>query len=408
MIKSNSTHVCTSLINHLITIKINTMKHLFLVMALVAMTTLHAQKNKFDEVADRIVNQSLEVQPGETVRIIGTPNELEALEALYVAVFKSGGIASLSISLPDAEVRIAKEVKTEYLRQPMWVDAFMQRLTDCVIIVESMDDADRWKNLDPEVLAAFRESSDFSRVVSRHRRVRVVTLGQIGGIPTEVAANLYQADYTEMKNNFWEAMSADHKMLQKKGKALLSQLAPGSKVHITSPHGTDITFRLADNAPMISCGKTTDQHNTRGSNYAWLPAGDAFTAINPGSANGQIIVPTYFIPGVKYTNLKIHFKKGLITSISADQSTAQLESRFLGKGADSAPLSSIDLGLNPYSKVLGHYRSFEMAGMITLGIGDNNWAGGDLDVGVNYNFHLDGSTLTVDNKKIISHGILGE
>jgi leucyl aminopeptidase (aminopeptidase T) len=157
---------------------------------------------------------------------------------------------------------------------------------------------------------------------------------------------------------------------------------------------------------MMSCGKTTDQKGATGSTYAWLPAGDAFTAIDPTSANGIIVMPAYYFNAQKFTNLKIDFSNGTIQKISADQNVDDLSTRMLGKGASAVPLSALDLGLNSQSKVRGDYRSFEMAGMVSLGVGDNDWAGGNINNGISYNFHLVDATLVVDGKDVVKSGSL--
>jgi aminopeptidase len=382
------------------------MKTLYCIISLILPLLAAAQSVNYDAIAHRVVNQSLEVRPGEVVMIHGDHQQQEILEALYVAVHKAGGHAILRLRLPDADVRVAQEVDVKYLKQPEWATAVINRLADCVISVSSVDDPGRWKDLKPEVMAAFRESADKTRMVGGHDRIRFVSVGQSDGIPTEALAKLYGADYMAIKSDFWNAMNVDHRTLENTGNRVLANLKPGAQCQVKSPHGTSIKFRLANTEAMMSCGKTTDQKGATGSTYAWLPAGDAFTAIDPTSANGVIVIPAYYFNAQKFTNLKIDFSNGTIQKISADQNVDDLSTRMLGKGASAVPLSALDLGLNSQSKVRGDYRSFEMAGMVSLGVGDNDWAGGNINNGISYNFHLVDATLVVDGKDVVKSGSL--
>ncbi len=382
------------------------MRHFLMLCCFFTAMTLSAQSVDYDKVADRIVNQSLQVIEGETVAIYGNPNSIDIMEAVYVAVAKAGGIPIIGLSLPDAEARISKEVKPEFLAQPYWPNAVMNRMADCIVSIDSEDNPDRWSELTMEVREAFRESGKLNRKISTHHRARVVTLGQTDGMPTPQIAQVFGADYEQMKNNFWEAVSVDYDVLSVNANKLLTRLKPGSKVKVTTPYGTDISFTLHNGTPMVSCGNTMDQKRARGDNYAWLPAGDVFTAIDQASANGTIVLPAYYWGSKKYTNVKLTFKNGEIQDITADQDFAERKKVILAAGKDQAMLSSLDLGVNPASKTVGDYRSFEMLGMVTLGIGDNFWAGGTYDGATNFFFHLQNATLQVDGKAVVSNGNL--
>jgi leucyl aminopeptidase (aminopeptidase T) len=382
------------------------MKKLLLFLLLTFSLQAWSQKTDYDAVATRIVSQSLEVTKGEHVLITGNPEVQEIMEAMYVAVSKAGGLPVVRMYLPNADVRVSKETKLEYLAQPNYADAVLDRMVDCVVNIDYNSDPDRWKDITTEVRKAYRESGEPSRNLNRHDRVRVVSLGQTDGIPTLQVAAVFGADYQEMQQNFWKAVSADHAELKARADKVTAKLKPGSQVKVTTAHGTDISFRLAANAPMASCGSTMDQLRNRGDNFAWLPAGDVFTAIDPSSANGTIVMPAYFMGSTKFTNLKLVYKAGKIQTITADQDISKFKERLLAYGAENAMLSSIDLGINPHSKVIGDYRSFEMAGMVSLGGGNNQWAGGEYAGTTDYYFHLKDATLEVGDQNVVKNGAL--
>ena len=68
----------------------------------------------------------------------------------------------------------------------------------------------------------------------------------------------------------------------------------------------------------------------------------------------------------------------------------------------------IDLGINPDVPIKPNSKlvAWMPAGMITVGIGNNIWAGGENKNPFGYNFFLPGSTIKVDGKVLIENGIL--
>ena len=92
--------------------------------------------------------------------------------------------------------------------------------------------------------------------------------------------------------------------------------------------------------------------------------------------------------------------------VTYDDCMEMLQKFFETTTANSKNLSLVDIGLNPHSQPLSHYRSWEMGGMVTLGVGNNAWAGGDNDADGGLTFHLTEASITVDGKKVVSNGNL--
>jgi hypothetical protein len=44
--------------------------------------------------------------------------------------------------------------------------------------------------------------------------------------------------------------------------------------------------------------------------------------------------------------------------------------------------------------------------MVTVGIGGNDWAGGDNKMSYGYTDHIPGSTVTLDGRLIVENGVL--
>jgi leucyl aminopeptidase (aminopeptidase T) len=167
-------------------------------------------------------------------------------------------------------------------------------------------------------------------------------------------------------------------------------------VRVTSGIGTDITFAVDDVPPRINCGRPDDNVVASGPMQSWLPAGEAYAAIRAGSANGTVVVPSMEFRGAALKNLKMIFKDGVMTDMSSKSDLKALREFLDSTTGDTTMLSIVDVGVNPDSHPIAgsDYASWEMGGMVTLGMGDNIWAGGSVVASGALTFHLTGATLS--------------
>jgi leucyl aminopeptidase (aminopeptidase T) len=140
----------------------------------------------------------------------------------------------------------------------------------------------------------------------------------------------------------------------------------------------------------------------------WLPAGEIYACTDPKTANGTLVVPHLSFRGVPTTNIRMTFKAGRMTEFKADKNAKMLQEFFkLAKG-DIGVLSVLDIGLNPNSRPLtgSPYASFEMEGVVTLGIGNSSWAGCDVEADSGLSMHIPEATLTIDGVPSVENGRL--
>ena len=71
-------------------------------------------------------------------------------------------------------------------------------------------------------------------------------------------------------------------------------------------------------------------------------------------------------------------------------------------------LSYIDLGINPNYKLAPNSKigNWVSAGMVSVGTGNNQWAGGTNNATGAVGGHLAGATVKVDGKVIVENGVL--
>ena len=113
--------------------------------------------------------------------------------------------------------------------------------------------------------------------------------------------------------------------------------------------------------------------------------------------------------GKEVTNLTLTFVGGKVTNMTGSgPGFEDLKKEYDARGDGKELFAFVDFGINtnlhvwPASK-LGNWIQ---AGMVTVGTGNNTWAGGDNKVSYGLTTFLPGSTVTLDGKTIVENGVL--
>lgn len=85
-----------------------------------------------------------------------------------------------------------------------------------------------------------------------------------------------------------------------------------------------------------------------------------------------------------------------------------LKKEYDARGDGKELFSFVDFGINPNLHVwpASKLGNWIQSGMVTVGIGNNTWAGGDNKVSYGLDMFLPGSTVTLDGKTIVENGVL--
>lgn len=140
----------------------------------------------------------------------------------------------------------------------------------------------------------------------------------------------------------------------------------------------------------------------------WLPAGELYAAPVVQSVNGTVVVDRLLFQEAHVEGLRIDVVNGRVTSLSAKTGFDSLQRFYDAAGAGKDLFSVLDVGVNPnVEHVPGAWITSPVAaGMVTLGIGGNAWAGGDNEVSFGIPLYLPGSTLVADGETVIADGAL--
>ncbi len=385
-----------------------------LLILLLSASQLKAQMAKtvqpnFASIANKIVNQSLQVKPGESVLITGTPAEIPMMEQLFVEVSKAGGQPVVQLSLPNAEKQAIMQTSLAYLKMPNTFSLIQSKAVDCIINTGSSQDPQLFSDVPEERLAIMRSANQPLQEAFNLIRVRMVSIGQTGGIPSQQYAKFKNANYEDLQNMFWKAIDVDYDKMRMDGEQISKQFTENAEVMVKTDAGTNLKFKLSKLPARINSGLSyANNPGFTGPSAAWLPAGEVYACIDPQSANGTLVVPETDLRGKWIKNLRLQFANGKITDIKADSNVDLIKSNLDASTGDKDVLSLFDIGINNNSQTLQNssYYSWEMGGMVTLGVGDNSWAGGSTRASTGFSFHIPNASVTVNGKALTDKGKL--
>ena len=140
----------------------------------------------------------------------------------------------------------------------------------------------------------------------------------------------------------------------------------------------------------------------------YLPAGEVYLAPVAGSANGKVVVDNFSFMGKAIEGLVLEFKNGKLLSMNAKSDMEPLKKYYDAQGKGKDEFGFVDFGINPNVVIPADskFQAWMPAGMITVGIGNNIWAGGSNNTSSALSFFLPGSSVTVDGKTLVDNGNL--
>ena len=139
---------------------------------------------------------------------------------------------------------------------------------------------------------------------------------------------------------------------------------------VTSPLGTDISFRLKGRPALVGDGMATEPGE-----LGFFPGVDVSIAPIEETINGTIVIDGNMSPiGLVSVPVTCHLEKGVITAIEGGTDATAWRSRLEATGDPKAfHLCHFTLGLNPRAKVSGNMHQDEhVLGAITFGFGNQD------------------------------------
>jgi leucyl aminopeptidase (aminopeptidase T) len=144
---------------------------------------------------------------------------------------------------------------------------------------------------------------------------------------------------------------------------------------------------------------------------ASLPGGSIFFAPIETSANGKVAVPRERCQFKPLTGESFDFNQGHLENFKAESGGQCYTEAMAPYTGPKDMFASFSIGLNPAAKVMenpGDYRPDNAAGLVYIGVGDNQLLGGSNKVqgGGGFGFPIVNATVTIDGKTVVQDGKL--
>jgi aminopeptidase len=362
----------------------------------------------YDALAERIVGAGAAVRNGDLVQVIGTVEDSALMEALAVATRRRGAFPLLTLTSDRLGRRMYEEVPEKYDDQPPRLELGLAEMLS-VIIELVPEDEEIYPGVPPARIAKVFASRQGLHARIRERSIRQLSVGN-ELYPSRARAERYGMSYEAMAGNYWRGLATDPAVIRARAAWMHDALARARVIEVTNPNGTRITMSIAGRKLLVSDGVLSDEELAAGGEevMVWLPAGELYAAPVVKSVNGTVVVDRLRFQDTRVEGLRLDFVDGRVASMSATAGLDSLKRFYDGAGAGKELFSVLDVGINPnVEHVPGAWiTSPVVAGMVTLGIGKNTWAGGDNDASFGVQLYLPGSTLSVDGTRIIADGKL--
>lgn len=186
------------------------------------------------------------------------------------------------------------------------------------------------------------------------------------------------------------------------------------EVHVTSPSGTNLRFRVGNRVVNRQDGDASAARTGRGQvlidREIELPAGVARVAPLEDSVEGTIAFPPSQWNARPVEGLRLHFERGRVVRVEAASGREAVEREMKAAGAAGRSFREFALGFNPLLTVPERtpwvpYYGYG-AGVVRLSLGDNSELGGTVTGGyVRWNFFTD-LTVSVNGQVWVKDGRL--
>lgn len=163
------------------------------------------------------------------------------------------------------------------------------------------------------------------------------------------------------------------------------QALRGATVRVTTPDGTDLSFRVGERPVTRQDGDASKARAERARNLidreVELPAGAIRVAPLEESVNGTVAFPDGEWGGERVEGLRMTFEKGRMTRFDARRGRAGVEKELITGGDAARAFREFVLGFNPLLAVPAHgdrwipYYGYG-SGVVRLSLGDNSELGG--------------------------------
>ncbi len=358
--------------------------------------------SEYEALAKNVIKKSLRIKPKENVIVESWNHGLEPAKEFVYQLRAAGAKPMFLFEDEETHWRSVETLPPAKLGQVSTSEWSAIREADAYIFLPGPADIVRYRKNMEKMGAATAYNSDWYKRAGQAglRGARVL----LGYVSPERAAS-YGFDYGAWRSMILEAGSADFHTIARRGKKVTAALSKGKEVHITASNGTDLRFDLRGKPARMDDG-VVDAEDIKAKDFMTsVPPGYAYTVPDETSGEGTIVAELpYPYLGNFIRGTRIRFQDGKATW-SAEAGGELVRPTWDKAKGPKDRLGYLGIGLNPAART-GFLQDDLVDGVLEVGIGDNEEAGGRNKTAFYLGARLSGATLTVDDKVLVNGGRL--
>jgi aminopeptidase len=286
---------------------------------------------RIEKLAKNLVNYSCRVKKREKVLVECSGNSgIPLVRVLIKEIYKTGGVPYIDLKDSSIIRELLKESTINQLKSLAKYELTRMKEMDAFIGIRAGDNVSEMSDTPPEKMAAYMKY--FVEAVNEERINN--TKWVVIRYPNNSMAQLANTSTEAFEDFYFNVCNLDYSKMSRAMDNLVELMNKTDKVHITGKD-TDLTFSIKD-IPAVKCDGEFN-----------IPDGEVFTAPVKTSVNGRL---AYNCPaiyqGVVYENIKLHFKNGKITEVSANNT--ERINKVLNTDEGARYIGEFSLGVNPY------------------------------------------------------------
>ncbi|MEE9237047.1 MAG: aminopeptidase [Thermoplasmata archaeon] len=358
------------------------------------------------QVAKRVVRDVLQLKESDCLHVEAWEHTLPLTKEIIKEARRSGADTLLTLDSDETWYDALNNLPEDWLGEASTLQQAVRRAATASVYIggptdpEGMKDIprDRWRANSRGAVATYKPFED--------EPIPSVDIGLAR--VTEKRARTYGFDHGEWYSSVLSSLSVDPGVIRERGDALALSLKGAVQGHLIAQGGTDFEFEFHGGDPAVFTGEVRPIKGKKSSYFASLPSGSISMALKKGSGDGKV-VSTSPIPqlGDFIHGLTWEFSGGRITAVDAQEHLDSFETLWTEEkrkeGADQ--LGYLTIGLNPEARY-GFLENEIVEGAVILGIGNNDWIGGENDCDYGFDIAFRDATLKVDGETLIDGGQL--
>jgi aminopeptidase len=367
------------------------------------MTQQISKPQPIKQIATRVVNECLQVQPGEQVVVTTWDHTTDYANALALEVEHAGGISTTTLMGNEFYWSYVKEVpEAQYARRQKGYLSLLDQ-TDAMIALGGPKDPSLYPTVPGERLTKMFDGQKAIGDKFLERKIRVLNLQ--AGLVTPERARSYGFDYENWQRISTNSLDVDHAKISALGGKIESKLRNATNIRITASNGTDLRLKLKNRPIHVHDGIIDKADIDKGTIFEALPAGAVELAPDETGTEGTILFdqPTA-LAGKMLSGLKLEFENGRLANYSAQSNLDSFKQLYDKVTGDKDRIANMVIGLNPRAELIGFFTDRYVQGTVSIGIGGNKGIGGDNETQFGHEETLRRPTLEVDGYTLVKDG----